>query len=191
MALVTFVKSARKPQGNCLRCNQQINKGDGYFWFANLIGRTSTRKVFCASHRPKQSDMTTSDKLAALYAAQENLEAAIATASSVEDITAALQDAIAKAEQVRDEYQESLSNMPEQLQSSAFGEAIQKKIDSIEEWISSLEYAVSDVESLEEETKTADDGEDNETGTDADTDTDTVLSDARDIADAACSELGI
>ena len=58
MAKITQVAKAQKDQGKCRRCGVEIKAGEPYKWFANLVGRTSTRKVFCSKCQPRQSDMT-------------------------------------------------------------------------------------------------------------------------------------
>lgn len=91
--------------------------------------------------------MTTSDKLARLYAAQEEIEGAM---SDRESIITALEDAISTAEEVGSEYESSLENMPEGLQQSATGEAIQEKIDACSAWATELETCKDEIESEEE-----------------------------------------
>jgi hypothetical protein len=153
MARVTFVTKARKDQGTCRRngCGKTILTGDSYYWFANLIGRSSQRKNFCAEHRPKPSEMTTSDKLSRLYGAQEELETALSKATTYEDIASALRDAANEAREVGEEYQESLSNMPEGLQQGQTGQDIEEKAQNCESWADELESAADEIESKDDD----------------------------------------
>jgi len=157
MARVTFVKKAQKNQGKCRRCSKSIEIGDSYYWFANRIGRSSQRKVFCGEHRPKQSEITTSGKLSTLYAAQENLEEAIAGASCNEDIASALRDAAEEARQVAEEYRDSIQNMPDNLQQSSVADEMEEKASNCEDWGSSLDSAADEIDGLTEEEPEADD----------------------------------
>jgi uncharacterized phage infection (PIP) family protein YhgE len=153
------VAKARTDQGNCLRCSKPIKAGDAYYWFKNRLGRMSIRKVFCKAHPPKASDMTTSDKLSRLYAAQETLEEAIAAASCTSDLVQALNEAAEQAREVGDGYRDSVSNMPENLQSSSTAQEMEEKADQCEGWADELESTASDIESDEWEAEAKDEVE--------------------------------
>lgn len=129
---VTKVKKARRSPGNCSRCGTVIAVGDPYLWFKF---RRGPKRIHCVMHYPKASELTTSDKLARLYAAQEELEAAIGRDAILE----ALDAAIMTAEEVGQEYEDSLRNMPDSLQGGTTGQEIQDKIDACEAWRSELE----------------------------------------------------
>lgn len=146
MARITLVKKAQKDQGKCRRCGAVIKLGDSYFWFANRLGRMSVRKVFCAAHRPRPSEVTTSDKLSQLYGAQEAFEDQVF--DSLEDIASALRDAASTAEEVGQEYRDSLDNMPDGLR-DADSNGIQEKIDACSDWQGELEQAADEVEGFE------------------------------------------
>lgn len=145
MARVTKVVKARKAQGNCRRCGKKIKKGDSYYHFSNRIGRSSLRRVYCNEHPPKPSEKTTSDKLSQLYAAQEAFEDG--KYKTLEEMAAALREAAEVAETVKDEYQESLDNMPDALRDSDPND-IQSKIDSCETWKDELESKADEIETL-------------------------------------------
>lgn len=139
-----MINRARTSPGSCARCGTEILKGDSYKWFKFRWG---SKIIFCEAHYPRLSEMTTSDKLARLYAAQEEIEGAM---SDRESIITALEDAISTAEEVGSEYESSLENMPEGLQQSATGEAIQEKIDACSAWATELETCKDEIESEEE-----------------------------------------
>ena len=163
MAHLTLVKSARdnKKGRVCRRCAKPIKKGDSYFWFANRIGRSSRKSTFCADHRPRPSEMTTSDKLSQLYAAREAVEDAMRRSDdngntvSLEDykeaVQAALEDAASTARDVGEEYRDSKSNLPDSLQDSQTGQDIEEKADACDAWADELESAASEIESYEAE----------------------------------------
>ncbi len=148
MARLNHVKKARggeKPK-KCYRCQTPIKAGDEYYWFANRMGRMSVRKDYCKNHRPRASEMTTSDKLSQLYAAQE--EFGDGNFETLEDMAEALRSAASVAESVKDEYQDGLDNMPDGLR-DADPNGVQDKIDSCETWASELESAADEIENME------------------------------------------
>lgn len=76
MAQIHTVMKARKLQGACGRCGAPIVKGDGYQWVK--LNRWAGRMVRCATCAFRPSELTSNDKLAAIYAAREDAEAATA-----------------------------------------------------------------------------------------------------------------
>lgn len=141
---LNFVTKARKPQGSCLICTSPILAGQSYKWAKPRHGPT---RLFCQDCQPLPSHLTANSRLADLYSAQESISTAI-TEGILANVLVSLRDAITTAEEDRDSYQESLDNMPEQLQSGPTGEEIQEKIDAIESWIYELENAESNLEDL-------------------------------------------
>lgn len=140
---VHTVLRARNPPGTCSRCGTVLVAGDPYRWFKPRFG---PKRVFCIMHYPKASEMTSSDKLARLYAAREEIQ----DADGLEAIITALEDAITTAEEVGSEYEQSLMNLPEGIQQSSTGESIQEKIDACSAWQALLEACKEEVESAEE-----------------------------------------
>lgn len=181
MARVTFVKKARVKQGACRVCGTKIKVGDSYHWWANRIGRSSIRGVTCAEHKPRRSMLTTSDKLSRIYAAEEELEASIANAESVEDIKEALEVAAGEAEEVAQEYRDAIESMPENFQQGDQAMEMEEKAEQLEDWAQTLRNALDDIDSLGEEEE---EGEEKE-----EKDNQQVLIDAKDAADQACGEM--
>lgn len=159
MARTTYVKKAQKPQGKCYRggCGKAIKEGDSYYWFANRIGRSSIRKVFCSEHAPRPSEKTTSDKLSQIYAAQEALEDAVSSASSLEDLCSALREAAEQGNEVAEAYRESISNMPESLQSGSTADEMEEKASQCEEWAQTCEGAADEIEGMYDDSETPED----------------------------------
>ena len=152
MPKVTHVAKAMKDAGTCCKCRAAIKAGEPYKWFANLIGRTSIKKKFCANCRVRSSDLTTSDKLSRLYAAQESIEDIL----TGDDFTAlkavapdALQCAANEAREVGQEYQESFDNMPDGLQQGDTGQRIEEMANNCESWADELESAINEVDGIE------------------------------------------
>lgn len=186
MARVKTVAKAQKDQGPCRKCRKPIVKGQPYKWFANLIGRTSIRKVFCADCRINRSDITTSDKLASAYSAQETLEEQIGNAHDVLDLEAALNDAANSAREVADEYRESISNMPDSLQCGSVADDMEEKASALETWADELESAACEVSEMQDDVEEAKD-EDAEKSEDIEDQSN--LDAAIEIAQTACDSL--
>lgn len=158
MARLHHVKSARKSKKKrkCWKCSKPIKAGDSYYWFANRMGRVSFRKDYCAEHRPRASNMTTSDKLSRLYAAQEGVEDQLGKHEGEfneyrDGIAEALREAANEARNVGQEYRDSKDNMPEGLQEGEVGQQCEEHADLCEQWADLLEQAADSIESLEKE----------------------------------------
>lgn len=133
MARVHFVKAARKD-------NQVVKKGESYYWWKPMIGGRGGPKRYSKT-RPTRAQLTTSPFLSALYALEDDLPDAMEAAD--------LEDLVNQLEELRDECETSLSNMPESLQYSPTGELLQERIDGLQSWID--EIASIDTSPLEEE----------------------------------------
>lgn len=142
------VKYATYP---CRKCSEPIKAGDEYYEWQHRHAPPSRQH---ASHgAPRQSELCTG-KMSAVYAAVESIEDAVGNARRMNDISGladALNNASSEVSQVKEEYEESLGNMPEQLQTSGTGEEIQNKIDELETFISELDDAATDCESFDGE----------------------------------------
>lgn len=135
----------------CVGCAHPIVKGETYFQWSIKAQRGGTTYRQHTSHgHPKQSQLTNS-KLSGAYAAIESAEASIAAASGKDDLVEALESCASEIEQVRDEYQESLDNMPDGLQQGTTGQEIQEKIDALESFADSLNSAAGDLDDDEYE----------------------------------------
>jgi hypothetical protein len=159
VARVTTVRKARKAQPtNCLRCNKKIEVGQGYRWLALRIANGSiTRRLHVTCGSFKRSETTLSDKLGRVWDAQDDLGTAISQwgdEDDIEDLRSALETAAETAQEVGDEYEESLGNMPDGLQQGDTGQQIQEKADQCHEWNGELTDAAGNLEEFEQ----ADDG---------------------------------
>lgn len=127
MARAHFVKKARKD-------NPVALKGESYWWWEFRFGG----KHYSATG-PRPSQLTQSEFYQEYYSIQEALEDALNDASDVTDIQEAIDEAKESLESLRDETQDKLDNMPEQLQDSETGELLQERIDGCEDYISNLD----------------------------------------------------
>lgn len=73
MPRINRVKKARKHQGHCGSCGKELPPGSSYIWWKFRYG---ARHVRCTSSAcsPKQSELTSSDRLSRVYAACEGIE---------------------------------------------------------------------------------------------------------------------
>ena len=164
-------KSKAGKEIKCGRCGAAVTPGDPYFYFS--VGFRGVKQIRCKDHHPRPSELC-GNKMSGAYAANESLEEAINSASTVSEISSALETAAEEIKQVRDEYQDSYDNLPENFQNSDQGQDIQSNVDGLTDYADALENAQSEVESLDDE-----DEKQNE---------DTPLQQARDIAEAALQE---
>ena len=150
---ITYVKKSRIDQGHCSKCRDPLPKGSAYRWIKFLYGSKSKRcmKSTCA-FRP--SDMTSSDKLADLYSAQEQAQDALgavrtfapdgdleATTAVMSDLAETLREGSYSAQDVGDRYQESADNMAEYFDGSPQIDEIEQKSEAAIEWAGELEEA--------------------------------------------------
>lgn len=118
MPRVTFVKAARKDNPVC-------KKGESYYWWKFRYGG----KRYSLT-RPRQSQLTQSAYYGTIYSIQEMIEDWSGDDSlSFEGLVEDVRDAVTE---LRDETQDSLYNMPDQLQYSPTGELLQERIDALD-----------------------------------------------------------
>jgi len=118
MPRVTYVKKARKDNPVC-------KKGESYFWWKFRYGG----KRYSLT-RPRQSQLTQSAYFGTIYGMQEGIEDA--SVDCVEDFETLKDDITGQVDELRDETQGSLDNMPESLTYSPTGELLQERIDALE-----------------------------------------------------------
>lgn len=149
-----FSKTANrgaKSKRTCDRCGKPIKAGQRFYTWKFRYGARYYRHTEHGA--PRGSELTHS-KASGLYAAQESVEDTLAAWSGEDasEIAEALREAANSAEEVKDEYEESINNMPEQLQeSSPAAEEMRERMDAIEQWKDDLDSAASDIEGMEPE----------------------------------------
>ncbi len=121
MPRVHHVKKARKD-------NPAVKKGESYYWWKFRYAGKRYSKT-----RPKSSQLTQSEFLSRLYAIDE------------QDTPWSLEDLKDELESLQEMCEDSLQNMPEQLQdSSESGQLLQERIDGLEDWIGQLDSLEDD-----------------------------------------------
>lgn len=129
MARATFVKKAQKDNEEA-----GIKKGDSYYWWEFRYGGKRYSKT-----APSRSQLTQSGFLSTLYSIEDNSIANF-TADTVEEFNDNKESLRCEIEELREECQSSLDNMPDHLQeSSSSGQMLTERIEALEEWESEIE----------------------------------------------------
>lgn len=138
MPRVNSVTKCRKSPGTCTKCNEVINVGEPYvFWAFMVGGRGGPKIVRCGKPqcRPTRSDLTQSEFYSQLYAIQDSGFGC----ETLEELESARDE---KAEELRNlgqEQQDKLDNMPDGLRDGDTGQLLQERADACEEVASELE----------------------------------------------------
>lgn len=128
MPKVHHVKKSRKD-------NPIAKKGESYYWWKFRYGGKRYSKTY-----PKRQQLTQSGFKISLYDIEDDLSKSLSVAESKDDLQNAIDGILPEIENLKDECEESLNNMPEHLQQdSSSGELLQERIDNLEEWSSELE----------------------------------------------------
>jgi hypothetical protein len=129
MPRVTYVKKARKdhPAGG-------IKKGDSYYWWKFRYGGKRFSRT-----PPRQSQLTNSDKLSRVYAAQESVEDAMGESALPDDWRGAVEDAANEVREVGEEYQESCDNIRDQFTDSPTADECEEKAEACESVASEMD----------------------------------------------------
>lgn len=164
MPRVHRVKKARKD-------NPAVKKGQPYYWWKFRYGGKRYSTTY-----PRRSQLTQSDKLSRIYAAEETVEDAQRLyeerhsghgggfAVDVGELLGALDEAADELEDVGEEYRDNIYNMPEGLQQGDVANQMEEKADACEAAAESCREAKDNLEDVEDQfqefnvTKT--DGED-------------------------------
>jgi len=154
MPRVNQVKKAQKSPGKCLKCDRQIKKGDPYIFWKFRYGGKRIRCGQCP--RPRQSELTSSDKLSRCYAAGESIGDAIATfrdGGDLEDLKDVLDGSAGEIREVADEYRDSASNVESGMNGNRMPicDELEEKADNLESKADEIESASSDLEEFDEE----------------------------------------
>lgn len=131
MAKLT-TQTARK-EYVCQRCKRTINKGESYY---KIIQQFRPERIRCNDCRPERSELTSSEYLSRLWNLQDHIDNYDLRSEEGKD------DLYSELESQRDDLQERLDNMPEQLQYAPTGEMLQERIDAIQS-------AIDDIDSVE------------------------------------------
>lgn len=136
MPRVNTVAKARKAQGTCGKCGDEIGVGEGYRW---IKFRHGGRHVRCMKPecRFRASDLTQS-KMSAVYAAQDNAEDSIGDCGSIEDLKSLAEETADAIEGVAQEYRDSADAIHEHFEVSATADECEERADALEGWADTI-----------------------------------------------------
>lgn len=140
--VATKTKSNRGKPYTCIGCRKPIVAGEEYSEWSFFRSSPSRKHTACG--RPRQSELTQS-KLSSVYAAMEDAEVSIASATEKEDIASALESVAQAARDVAEEYQEAMDAMG----AAGEGGSNEERKDALEEFADELENAQSEIEQAE------------------------------------------
>jgi hypothetical protein len=150
------------PNRKCEKCSAEITVGSPYKWVKvkrTYGGVTHVRCMSCPTWKP--SELSTS-KMAGVYAAQENLDDAIGSAETLDDLQTLAQDTAEAIREVAQEYEESADNMEDGFgHATSMSDELREKASDLESWADEVEQSVDgldefDVEAVEAEVREED-----------------------------------
>ena len=145
MARLHHVKKARKDNPVC-------KKGEDYYWWQFAFSSKRYSKT-----KPSRSTYSTQSAfLGGVMDIEDNLSSRFEGLSSSGEFLDVLNEIAQEVRELGEQCQESLDNMPEQLQYAPTGELLQERIDGCEEWADQIESVDCDMEedeSVEQEIK--------------------------------------
>jgi hypothetical protein len=127
MPRLHYVKKARKD-------NPAVKAGEPYYWWKHAWSAKQYSKT-----RPRASQLTQSEFMSEYLSMGEDFEDALNGTDTVEDVQSAVDDLKDRIEQLIDETQGKLDNMPEPLQEGETGQMMQERIDGLEAWADELD----------------------------------------------------
>lgn len=135
MPRVNYVKKARND-------NPVAKAGEPYYWWKFRHGGKHYSKT-----RPRQSQLTQSDKKSRAYAAAEALEdISIGEDSTLDDLKEQLESIASDVGEIAEEYRESIQNMPESLQESDTAQLCEENAENLDSWQSEIEQALDSID---------------------------------------------
>lgn len=139
MTRLHFVKRARKTIKDA-----DIKVGDSYYWWKFRRGGKRVSKV-----RPHRSQLTQSEYLGAMYAAEDDLGDVVVkfrVEGELSDMMNALETAKGEVETQRDECESKRDNMPDHLQDVGSGELLQQRVEKCDELIGEIENVIGNID---------------------------------------------
>lgn len=153
MPRVNDIAKARKSPGACGRCSKPIKAGVGYLWWKFRFGGKRVRCKNCP--RPRQSELTNSDKLSRCYAAGEAIQDAIDAFwkdGEIESLRSAMESAAEELQEVSEEYRDSASAVEDGMNNRMpICDELEEKADNLDGKAQEIEDAASHLEDFEED----------------------------------------
>lgn len=129
----------------CSKCHLVIPRGTKYTQMMEYMRNPERRHTACGF---KHSERVSSEHLQNLYAAQEDIQAAIATRNP-EQIVEAIDSARDTAESESSSYQESIDAKEEYFPGSS--DELQEKVDACDSWYGDLDSCLEELNALKDE----------------------------------------
>jgi hypothetical protein len=140
--MATLKRQKARKGYECSKCKALIKKGEHYFRFK--LTRFSSVQMRCSLHRPTRQEMTTSDFWSQVYDLEDSISNL--SAEEMESARDAIDPILSDIETLRDEQEEKLYNMPDQLQDSDTGQLLQERYDGMQEWYDELDGVDTDID---------------------------------------------
>ena len=147
MARAHYVAKARKD-------NKAVKAGQPYWWWQFYKG-----PVQYSATRPRQSQLTNSEKLSRAYAAGEQIEDIPGTlalpdskdglSDLIDDVKGTLESIVEEIRQIASEYEDSASNIRDSFAESPTADECEEKQQQLEEWADSIDTAIQEIESVD------------------------------------------
>lgn len=135
---------------SCQRCSEPIVKGEEYYqWSIKQQRGGIVRRQHVSHGSPRPSQLTVS-QLSQVYSAIEGAQDSVAAAGDPSEVREALEECKGEMENIRDEFQSNLDNMPEGLQQGDTGQLIQERVEALEEFENELDSAIGEIEDADE-----------------------------------------
>jgi len=148
MATIKY-QTARK-EYTCHKCGRQIKKGEKYIRYK--INRFSKEGIRCVDCKPMRSELTMSEFLSRVYGLEEELQS-LDRNITVGKFIDTVQGIIDELNELKDETDEKLYNMPEQLQDSDVGSLLKERTYNIDIMIEDLEGKLEELEEVIDDIK--------------------------------------
>lgn len=158
VAKIERVKKARKDQGKCNQCGEEIKRGDAYIWWT--VGfRSNYKHCRCTKcPEPSRAERESNPKLSMIWAAEDDFNNAVSEANERDDIASALSSAAQGVRDAQQEWQDTYDEMEQHFQGGCPAmEEIQEKIDQCEELANALEEASNSMDEEPGEGEESDD----------------------------------
>jgi len=127
MPRVHYVKKAQKD-------NSAVKKGEPYYHWQHAF-----RPVQRSKTHPKPSQLTLSEFMGEYLSMGEDFEEGLNGVDTTDGLVDARQELMDRIEQLVEETQGKLDNMPDGLQEAETGQLMQERIDGLEGWRDELE----------------------------------------------------
>jgi hypothetical protein len=112
-----------------------VKKGESYYWWKVRLKGCKSGTRYESKEMPKPSQLTQSQYLKAIYELQEENW----VGRDFDGIEDRRNDVMQRIQEILDEQQEKLDNMPDGLQQGDTGQLIQERIDCLQSAIDDLE----------------------------------------------------